>query len=288
MNTKWKYYLFLFLLPLLLQAQEPQQQSLLWRISGNHLPANAYIFGTFHLLCPNEFILPDTISSIIQKVDTVYFEIKLDDPALFNNMMQEMTMQNNQTLKNFVSTPAYDSMNHIFQEKTNINLSFFQFYKPILITSFLYPALMGCTPISLETSIQKIAEQYYIPIEGLETAGFQFKILDDIPYQQQANMLKETLLHFNRSKIELINMVAMYKRMNIDSIQQSLTTEDDLLQYQNELVVQRNKNWVAKITQLMQATSCFIAVGAGHLGGNEGLIALFRKQGYAVVPILFQ
>ncbi len=147
---------------------------------------------------------------------------------------------------------------------------------------------MGCTPISLETSIQKMAEQYHIPIEGLETAGFQFKILDDIPYQQQANMLKETLLHFNRSKIELKNMVAMYKRMNIDSIQQSLTTEDDLLQYQNELVVQRNKNWVAKITQLMQATSCFIAVGAGHLGGNEGLIALFRKQGYTVVPILFQ
>ncbi|WP_298298339.1 TraB/GumN family protein [Hydrotalea sp.] len=285
MQLNWRYYLLLLLLPICTTAQT--QQSLLWRVSGNQLKSSSYIFGTFHLLCPNQFKLPDTLTAIIQSVDTVYFEIKLDDPALFNNMLQEMTMQIHQSLQNLMALSTYDSINRIFQEKTKMNLNFFQFYKPILITSFLYPALMGCTPISLETEIQKIANKKNIPIAGLETADFQFKILDEIPYQQQANMLKETLLYFNRSQTELKNMVAMYQRMNIDSIQQSVGAEDDLVQYQNELIIQRNKNWVTILNKWLPHASCFIAVGAGHLGGEQGLIALLRKAGYTVTPILF-
>ena len=35
----------------------------------------------------------------------------------------------------------------------------------------------------------------------------------------------------------------------------------------------------------MQSKSCFIAVGAGHLAGENGLINLLKKQGYTVEPI---
>lgn len=280
-------FILIFLFFLLNSKAQKQQQSLLWKISGNHLHSNSYIFGTFHLLCPKQFKLPDTISYLIQQVDTVYFEIKLDDPALYNNMLQEMIMQNHTTLNNLLPTPTYDSMNQIFQGKTKMNLNFFQFYKPILITSFLYPSLLGCTPISLENEIQKIAQHKNKPIAGLETADFQFEILDEIPYLQQANMLKETLLHFQRSQLELKKMVALYQRMNIDSIQQSIGEEDDLMAYQNQLIIQRNKSWLSILQNRMPNKACFVAVGAGHLGGTQGIIALLRKAGYTVTPILF-
>lgn len=266
---------------------EAQTSSLLWRVSGNHIKNNTYIFGTFHLLCPNQFQIPDTINSLIQQVDTIYFEIKLNDPSLFNNMLQQMTMQNHQSLQQFISPTTYDSMNTIFLEKTKMNLNFFQYYKPILVTSFLYPSLMGCNPISLETMLQNIAEKFKKPISGLETADYQFKILDKIPYAQQAKMLQTTLLHFNQSQNELKKMVEMYQRMNIDSLQQSLKSEDNLLQYENDLVIQRNKNWLQILMNRMKNTACFVAVGAGHLGGTEGLINLLRRAGYTVTPILF-
>jgi uncharacterized protein YbaP (TraB family) len=288
MRLLYKINIIVTLLFLNFNFIEAQQtSSLLWRVSGNKIKNNTYIFGTFHLLCPNQFQIPDTINSLIQQVDTVYFEIKLNDPSLFNNMLQQMTMQNHQSLQQFIAPTAYDSMNTIFLEKTKMNLNFFQYYKPILVTSFLYPSLMGCNPISLETMLQNIAEKFKKPISGLETADYQFKILDKIPYEQQAKMLQTTLLHLNQSQNELKKMVEMYQRMNIDSLQQTLKSEDNLLQYENDLVIQRNKNWLQILMNRMKNTACFVAVGAGHLGGAEGLINLLRRAGYTVTPILF-
>jgi|YelNatPaOPRAMG01_1025707.scaffolds.fasta_scaffold00020_97 uncharacterized protein YbaP (TraB family) len=287
MRLLYKLYFIVSLLLINFNFIEAQTSSLLWRVSGNQIKNNTYIFGTFHLLCPNQFQIPDTINSILQQVDTVYFEINLNDPSLFNNMLQQMTMQNHQSLQQFIPTPTYDSMNNIFLEKTKMNLNFFQYYKPILVTSFLYPSLMGCNPVSLETMLQNMAEKYKKPIAGLETADYQFKILDKIPYEQQAKMLQTTLLHFNQSQNELKKMVEMYQRMNIDSLQQSLKSEDNLLQYENDLVIQRNRNWLQILINRMKNTACFVAVGAGHLGGTEGLINLLRKAGYTVTPISF-
>jgi uncharacterized protein YbaP (TraB family) len=47
----------------------------------------------------------------------------------------------------------------------------------------------------------------------------------------------------------------------------------------------RNKRWIPKLVQLMNTKTIFIAVGAGHLAGEFGVIQLLRNQGYTVVPI---
>ncbi len=51
------------------------------------------------------------------------------------------------------------------------------------------------------------------------------------------------------------------------------------------LLYQRNRNWVAKLKDLMPAKSLLVAVGAGHLPGDKGVINLLRKAGYTVTPI---
>jgi uncharacterized protein YbaP (TraB family) len=48
----------------------------------------------------------------------------------------------------------------------------------------------------------------------------------------------------------------------------------------------RNKRWIPKLVQLMNTKTIFIAVGAGHLAGENGLIQLLRNQGYIVSPII--
>jgi uncharacterized protein YbaP (TraB family) len=48
----------------------------------------------------------------------------------------------------------------------------------------------------------------------------------------------------------------------------------------------RNKNWIPLMAEQMPENVTFFAVGAGHLGGEEGVIALLRKEGYVVVPVL--
>jgi uncharacterized protein YbaP (TraB family) len=52
-----------------------------------------------------------------------------------------------------------------------------------------------------------------------------------------------------------------------------------------KLVDKRNNNWIPKLVDLFSKKSCFVAVGAGHLAGENGLINLLKKQGYTVEPI---
>jgi uncharacterized protein len=51
------------------------------------------------------------------------------------------------------------------------------------------------------------------------------------------------------------------------------------------LLEERNKNWVPQMEEAMKAKSIFMGVGAGHLGGDYGVISLLRKAGYSVEPI---
>jgi uncharacterized protein YbaP (TraB family) len=47
----------------------------------------------------------------------------------------------------------------------------------------------------------------------------------------------------------------------------------------------RNNKWIAQIPEMMQNQSLFIAVGAGHLIGKDGLIKSLKAQGYNVKPL---
>lgn len=52
-----------------------------------------------------------------------------------------------------------------------------------------------------------------------------------------------------------------------------------------EMLKNRNKRWLDQLPALMEKESLFIAVGAGHLVGDEGLIKGLQAKGYTLKPI---
>ncbi len=58
------------------------------------------------------------------------------------------------------------------------------------------------------------------------------------------------------------------------------------IEIQEEMLIdERNNMWMKRIPNLIKDNSSFIAVGAGHLVGEEGLINQLRKLNYTVCPI---
>ena len=55
--------------------------------------------------------------------------------------------------------------------------------------------------------------------------------------------------------------------------------------YEDVLLRNRNLNWIPVMSKLMATGPVFFAVGAGHLGGETGVIRLLRKQGYTLTPV---
>jgi uncharacterized protein YbaP (TraB family) len=132
----------------------------------------------------------------------------------------------------------------------------------------------------------KVVKEYHKQIKGLETIQFQASIFDSIPYDFQAKELLKNIDSLSEMKDEFNTMVKMYKEQRMDTLAQLMNESefsDD--KYGKILLVNRNRNWVHKLDQIMKRTSVFVAVGAGHLPGKDGLINLLREMGYTVSPL---
>ena len=81
-------------------------------------------------------------------------------------------------------------------------------------------------------------------------------------------------------------MVTVYKNQQLKAMENLFTkSEFGMEDNQDILLDKRNINWVGQLKKIMKKESVVVAVGAGHLVGEKGLIELLRKEGYTVRPI---
>jgi uncharacterized protein YbaP (TraB family) len=125
------------------------------------------------------------------------------------------------------------------------------------------------------------------PIVGLETVEQQFGYLDTLPEADQVVMLVSAIEEVAVIKDETARMTAMWQAGDVDALAKAFAADSDgsdrLLKV---LLTDRNKRWADWIAGVMnQPGKVFIAVGAGHFGGEEGLLALLKARGLTVERI---
>jgi hypothetical protein len=85
---------------------------------------------------------------------------------------------------------------------------------------------------------------------------------------------------------EFKDMMKAYKEQDLDKLGEMITkSESGMMEYQDLLLNNRNRNWVEKLKKIMPDHAVVVAVGAGHLPGEKGVISLLRKAGYTVTPV---
>lgn len=268
-------------------AQKPKEKTLLWKVSGKGITTPSYLYGTYHLVCPGQLVMDSAIKKAFGATKQLYLELDMDDPGMALEAMKYMSMNNKQSLTDLLSKKDYDSVATLFQQKTGIPLLLFKNAKPMLVSAMLYPAMMKCTPEGWEQVFMKMAKDRAMPVGGLETVAFQMSIFDSIPYKAQAVSLMQSLYNFDSLQQSSNEMVAMYSSKDLDKMQQEILKDKELGKYAPVLLYQRNARWVPEIEQQAKLQPSFFAVGAGHLGGNKGVIALLRQKGYTVTPVFY-
>jgi uncharacterized protein YbaP (TraB family) len=81
---------------------------------------------------------------------------------------------------------------------------------------------------------------------------------------------------------QLDGLLKLYKDQDISAMQQSIGAEEGMVEYEYILLQKRNENWIPVMARMMAEKPTLFAVGAGHLGGPQGVVALLRKSGYRV------
>jgi uncharacterized protein YbaP (TraB family) len=203
-----------------------------------------------------------------------------------------MKMRNDTTLADLMDKKDYERVKTFFQEKSGLlPFSMLETYKPLLAVSTLAESSIPCeSAVAMEQLIMEEAKKNNKNIKGLETMAYQAGIFDSIPYKIQAEQLikyvDSSAVEKDEESKEFNELADAYKKQDLNKLEE-LSNKNDIgvSNFSEILLYNRNRNWVEKLKSLLPAKPLLIAVGAGHLPGEKGVINLLRKAGYIVKPI---
>jgi uncharacterized protein len=265
---------------------QTESKSLLWKISGNGLAKESYLFGTIHISC--DATLPQKVISALNRTDQLYLELDLDDPKIQTEMMSSVMMKNGITIESLLSIEDFKIANDFFIKHVGISLKMMNSVKPFALSAMLYPKILDCEMQSIEKELMKITSVNKKETLGLENLAEQLTVFDAIPYQTQIDeLMKSIKSNLTRDRKELNEILVLYQAEDLDGmLEYTKKSDNDLTsKFEDVLLTNRNENWIERIENIINSKSTFFGVGAAHLGGEKGVISLLRKKGYIVTMV---
>jgi len=276
------------------------ENSLLWKITGNGLEKESYLYGTIHIIDAESFFWPENTMESFNKSNKVVFEIDLDemtDMGAIMGLMTKVMMKDGMTLQKLLTAEDYALVNDHFKD-LGLPMFMLEKMKPMFLTIFAegdmdFASMQDpsqSSTKSYEMEFYELANNTEKEVFGLETMDDQISLFDSIPYADQAKMLVDGIKASSEpeegveSELEMITR--MYVEQDINSMVSSIEEEgSDLAGFEDLLLNDRNEKWIPLMSTYMKESPTFFAVGAGHLAGKKGVINLLREVGYTLTPI---
>lgn len=270
------------------ETERNAENTLLWEISGKDLKQPSFLYGTMHIVCAEDAKMSDGLKSAIKKSEQVFFEVDMDDMEEMMGALKFARMNNGVKISDLVSPADYERIEAYFKtNKSMVPFSMMSRFKPYFVTAIIGEGIMSCKEkSSVEQIIMKEARDHDKQVLGLETIEFQASIFDSIPYEKQAQDLVSYVDSIDKYKQTTTELIDLYRKQEVNKMDRLITKSDPgMMQYMDVLLYDRNKRWAAQMPEQMLVKPTLFAVGAGHLGGDNGVITLLRKEGYTVKPL---
>lgn len=273
---------------------------LLWKVDGNGLNKPSYLMGTHHF-APASFI--DSVAGLndaINNCDAVYGEMRSDAMTSLESQ-QKLTMAllapQDSTLDVVLTPEQYaivEKVANSYLAPMGVSLNMLKKLKPqgLVIQLEALQALKYFKDYNpnnqIDTGVQKRGADAGKQLGGFETVDDQIEAIFSSSLKEQAVALVEMCeldAEFNTVSEKLTNA---YFNQDLDYMLKQFTNPDagstPSEKELDTLLWGRNRRWVEKLKELMPQQSILACVGAGHLPGNKGLVALLRQAGYTVTP----
>jgi hypothetical protein len=220
--------------------------------------------------------------------EQLILEIDLSDPATIAQYQQGMMLPAGKDLTSFFSNAEqYAAFSDKLKNRMGIDASLFQNLKPLILLSLIAQKGFECeNTASYEMNLIEMSKERQMEITGLETTLAQMKIFDEMKDSEISQILIEGIDDMGSDSKLQQQMISAYRSQNINQLHDLILSSKEFQNQEEVLINDRNRAWVKKLPAAMQRKSCFVAVGAGHLAGEQGVISLLRKSGYTVEPLL--
>jgi uncharacterized protein YbaP (TraB family) len=264
---------------------QAQYNSLLWKISGNGLSKPSYLYGTIHIKDKRAFQLGNAVIPAFNRCSSFAGEIVLDNNSQAS-LMGMIFMSGDTTLDMLLSKKDYKFVKEFAEEKLGALSSMVDRVKPMFTSAMITELDMKQDKtFTLDEYFQKLAAEKNMNVKGVETVGEQISAIDKIPLMQQAKMLVSGMKEQKNDSRIVESMIRLYAAQNLDSLAILVNEYDTTEAFNSVLIQDRNKVMAQRIGLMIIPESVFIAIGAAHLPGKNGVIELLRNKGFEVQPV---
>ena len=275
-------------------------QSILWKVEKPGVEPS-YLFGTIHMADKRVATLTDKAQAAFGQAKTVALEVaNTSDAALIEAMTKVpelLAYADGSTLQAQLAADEYKKVEEVVV-KTGMPKEAAVVLKPWLVSMLL--SITDCQRLqmtagidALDKRLEKEAKQHGATVVGLETAESQLGAMASVPNDQQILMLKSGLAYVDRTDDMIETLVQLYLKRQLGAtmpFQKVLGEKTGVPAaafegFNKILLVDRNAKMRDAAKPLFDKGQAFVAVGALHLSGKTGLVALLREAGYTVTGV---
>lgn len=273
--------------PALAEAPRP----LLWKVSDGD--NSIYLLGSFHLLKPGDYPLAGSTDAAFDDAEQVVFELspaEMADPAGAGRMAQAAVRTDGSTLQQSLPAESWRRL-EAFASRRGLPLANFQAMEAwfvSLVVSITEMQALGLDPeLGLDKHFADRAGKAGKPTRGLETFDQQIELFDGMSAEEQRQALEDTLEEAAEMQDEIERMHALWRSGDAEALFAATGAElkAEYPALYDRLNRDRNLAWLPRLRAMLDDEAedeTLVVVGALHLLGDDGVVALLRAKGYRV------
>lgn len=263
-------------------------RNFIWKVSG---PAGAmYLVGSVHLLTKDYYPLSPALDTAFKDSDLLVEEAdlgELEAPASQFKLLSRGLLPGDQSLDTVVSPATYALVTK-YVSGLGMPIEPLKRFKPWLLAltlvEFEWQKAGFDASLGLDRHFFNRAKAEGKTMQGLETVDYQLSLFDGMTMKEQEGLLAESLKDLNKERASAVTLTDAWKAGDAAAVERIVLDDvkDDRLMY-DRLLVNRNRNWLPALDALLiRNTRAFVVVGAAHLVGPDGLLAMLKAKGYKV------
>src|SRR6516165_27889 len=265
----------------------------LWKVTGPK-GGVVYLLGTIHAGKADFYPLPPIIEDSFKESDTLIEEIDISEPGEAARVQQGLietgSYPNSDTITNHLSEVTRSHL-AAYVKNGGLPEPAIAHMRPWLVSMLvmqLEMKRMGIEPsYGLDRHFLEEAQQSHKQISALEDAGSQIKLFSSLSEEFQDRLLLSSLVDMEKWA-SVVDLMTRSWRLGDAAAMQKLITSSvrdypQLKPLMTKLLDDRNTAMTAKIERFLQTPKTyFVAVGAGHLVGEQGILSQLRRKNFRV------
>lgn len=245
-----------------------------------------YLGGSVHALRSTDYPLPPAYNRAFESSTRIAFEV--DRKALLasgQTMIKAGQFPKGDSLKNHVDPRTYDYVRRVFA-LMRVPEDKIAKCRPWLLVALLEASNRGgrLDNLGIDAFLLRRAQANSKTVIGLESLQEHVQIFAGLTDRQSEALLLLTFIPQATGEEAGARLMQAWRSGDVDAIAR-MTHEayGEFPFFANRLLDERNRNWLPKIErELHSGRTCFVVVGAAHLGGPAGVLRLLRDRGYKV------